>query len=296
MRSCGAIWLAPIFLVAPPQPAFGEAWIDVLDVGQGLAIVVRTMHHALVYDTGPLWSGESSSGQRIVVPYLRGEGVRSLDGIVVSHADDDHSGGTTAVAMRRDPAWLMSSLPEDHPLQLIVARSLRCVAGTGWRWDGVDFAMLHPAAAMYEDGRKVKENDRSCVLRIASAAGAVLLPADLEAKGEAELRRRAGAGLRSDVLLVPHHGSRTSSTDGFLDAVAPSIAVASLGHRNRFNHPHPSVLARYQARGIAWRRTDLEGALRIVLPAEVAAQARVESIAPPVRYWSDRRICVQRGC
>jgi competence protein ComEC len=297
MRSCGAIWLAPVVLVAPPQPPPGEAWIDVLDVGQGLAVVVRTTHHALVYDTGPLWSGESNAGERIVVPYLRGEGVRSLDGIVVSHADDDHSGGTTAVAMRRDPAWLMSSLPGDHPLQVIVVRSMRCVAGNTWQWDGVELAMLHPAAALYDEARKVKENDRSCVLRVASAAGTALWPADLEAKGEAELRRRAGEGLRASVLLVPHHGSRTSSTDAFLDAVAPSIAVASLGYRNRFHHPHPAVVARYEARGIPWRRTDREGALRIVLPADPGALARVDSIAPPVRYWSDRgRNCPQRGC
>jgi competence protein ComEC len=288
MRACGAIWIAPIFLVAPPGPPHGEAWLDVLDVGHGLAVVVRTRHYALVYDTGPSWSGDADSGERIVAPHLRGEGVRELDGVVVSHADDDHSGGAAAVAVRRDPAWLLSSLPADNWLHGLFGRSTRCAAGQRWTWDGVEFAVLHPAADVYDGARKVKENDRSCVLRVATAGAAALLPADLEARGEAEMRRRYGGALAADVQLVPHHGSRTSSTEAFLDAVRPSIAVVSLGYRNRFRHPHEAVVSRYVARGIEWRRTDREGALRIILPALPGGRASVVPLAPAVRYWSDR--------
>lgn len=289
MRACGAIWIAPLFLVVPPGPAEGEAWLDVLDVGHGLAVVVRTSNHALVYDTGPSWSGDADSGERIVAPFLRGEGVRELDGVVVSHADDDHSGGAASVALRRSPAWLLSSLRSENLLHGLFPRTTRCVAGQRWRWDGVEIAVLHPAADIDDAARKVKENDRSCVLRVATAGGAALLPADLEARGETELRKRVGKALATDVLVVPHHGSRTSSTEAFLDAVRPSIAVVSLGYRNRFRHPHETVVARYLARGIEWRRTDLDGALRIVLPPDARARPSVASIAPPVRYWSDRR-------
>lgn len=289
MRACGAVWIAPLFLVQPPQPPPGEAWLDVLDVGHGLAVVVRTTHHALVYDAGPSWGPDANTGERIVAPFLRGQGVRALDGLVISHADDDHSGGALSVVLRRSPSWMLSSLAPEHVLHAALSRSGRCVAGQRWRWDGVEFEMLHPAAELYQATRKVKENDRSCVLRVAAAGGAALLPADLESRGEAELVRRSAGDLAAAVLLVPHHGSRTSSSAAFLDAVRPAVAVVSLGHRNRFRHPHEAVVARYAARGIEWRRTDREGALRVTLPAAGTGRPRVEAIAPPVRYWSDRR-------
>jgi len=288
MRTCGAIWIAPLFLVQPPQPAPGEAWLDVLDVGHGLAVVVRTAGHALVYDTGPSWSADADSGERIVAPFLRGEGVRELDGVVISHADDDHSGGAASLALRRAPGWLLSSLPPGNLLHGLFVRSTRCLAGQQWRWDGVEFAVLHPGGDAYEPSRRLKENDRSCVLRVATKGGSALLPADLEARGEAVLQRRVGDTLRSSVLLVPHHGSRTSSTEAFLDAVAPSLAVVSLGYRNRFRHPHEAVVARYRARGIPLHRTDREGALRVVLPRESSRPPEVQSLVPVVPYWSDR--------
>jgi competence protein ComEC len=292
MRSLGAIWLVPLFAVVPPAPAWGEAWVDVLDVGNGLAVVVRTATHALAYDAGPAWSDEADTGSRIVVPFLRGEGVARLDGLVVSHADDDHSGGAISIAAARDPPWLLSPLPRAHPLQVMFDDSRRCEAGLRWSWDGVEFTVLHPDAAIYDEvpGRRArKENDRSCVLRVASRSAAALLTGDLEARGEAEMLARGAAALRADALLVPHHGSKTSSTPAFLDAVAPSVVVDSVGYRNRFGHPHPSVAARYAGRGLTLRRTDREGALRIVLPAEFTSPARVEALMPQVPYWSERK-------
>lgn len=296
LRSCGAIWIAPLFLVAPLRPAVGEAWVDVLDVGNGLAVVVRTASHALAYDTGPGWSGEADSGSRIVVPFLRGEGVRRLDGLVVSHADDDHAGGAISVAASRAPGWLLSPLAQADPLHGLVGQSLRCEAGHRWSWDGVHFSVLHPAAESYrtedERGKALrprKENDRSCVLRVATGGGCVLLTGDIEARSEAEMLARDREALRCPVLVVPHHGSRTSSTPAFVEAVGATIALVSVGHRNRFRHPSEAVVLRYAVRGIALRRTDEEGALHVVLPADAARAITVAGDAKQVRYWSERR-------
>ena len=291
MRSSGFVWMAPMFVVLPPAPGAGEAWLDVLDVGHGLAVVVRTQGHALAYDAGPSWSAESDSGTRIVVPFLRGEGVGHLDGLVISHADDDHYGGAASIARSRRPEWLLSPLADDDPLHASVQRSIRCEAGQRWRWDGVDFAVLHPDAAIYgeEPGRKArKENDRGCVVRVSTSQASALLAGDVEARAEAEMLSRGAPSLHSDVLVVPHHGSKTSSTAEFLDAVAPQWGLISLGYRNRFRHPHESVVQRYLDRGIRLRRTDAEGALHVELPAESKRPITVEGFACQARYWSER--------
>jgi competence protein ComEC len=286
LRSLGAIWMAPMFAALPPAPDPGEAWIDVLDVGNGLAVIVRTAHHALAYDTGPAWSADADSGSRIVVPFLRAEGVRMLDGVIVSHADDDHSGGAISIAGARAPAWLLSSLRDGDPTRLAFERSIRCESGQRWTWDGVDFAIMHPAAAVYDEGGRRKENDRCCVLKVSAAGASALLPGDIEARAEAELIARGRAALRADVLVAPHHGSRTSSTSAFLDAVAPREAVFTVGYRNRFGHPNAAVFSRYEARGIRAWRSDRDGALRITLFRD---RATVERLMKQTRYWSDHR-------
>jgi competence protein ComEC len=286
MRSCGAAWMAPLFLVAPAQPAPGEAWVDVLDVGNGLAVVVRTAHHALVYDTGPAWSAESNGGSRVVVPFLRGEGVRALDALVISHADDDHYGGAFSLAASRGPAWLLSPLAATDPLHLMVARSTRCEAGQSWTWDHVTFTVLHPPRAAHAEPRR-RENDRSCVVRVVTAGSSLLLSGDVEARSEAEMVRGVLA-LSSEVLLAPHHGSKTSSTAAFLDAVGPRHALFSVGHRNRHRHPHPAVVARYLERGVRIHRTDRDGALHLRLGERPDALDPVRRRAARPRYWSDR--------
>ncbi|MDH5264639.1 MAG: DNA internalization-related competence protein ComEC/Rec2, partial [Betaproteobacteria bacterium] len=249
LRAAGAALVLPLACHVAPSPAPGAAWIDVLDVGQGLAVVVRTATRALAYDAGPAWSAESDSGSRVVVPFLRGEGIRRLDGLVVTHADDDHAGGAASVAKSRDPPWLMAVLPEGDERLALAPVALACVAGTRWSWDGVAFEVLHPARAALRDRRR--ENDRSCVLRVDAAAGSALLAADIERRGEGELLARAPGRLKADALLVPHHGSRTSSSPEFVDAVAPGIAIVSAGWRNRFRQPSPEVEARYRWRGAA---------------------------------------------
>jgi competence protein ComEC len=289
LRSAGLVWMAPMFTVLPPAPAPGEAWLDVLDVGNGLATVVRTASHALVYDTGSTWSADMDSGSRIVVPFLRGEGINRLDGVVVSHADDDHSGGAASIAYSREPGWLLSPLEPGHELHAAFVKSTRCEAGQRWQWDGVDFRVLHPSDSVYVETRKRKENDRGCVVRVATAGHSLLLAADVEARSEAEMIARDRAALAADVLLVPHHGSKTSSTPDFIDAVSPRIGLLSVGYRNRFHHPNPAVVARYAIRGIELHRTDREGALHITLPAQSSGKIGVGSQASEVRYWSERR-------
>jgi len=286
LRSLGAAWMAPMFTVVPAAPGAGEAWLDVLDVGNGLAVIVRTAHHAIAYDTGPAWSGDADSGSRIVVPFLRGEGIRTLDGVIVSHADDDHSGGAISIAGARAPPWLLTSVRAGDPIHTAFERSIRCEAGQRWSWDGVDFSILHPAASAYSEVARRKENDRGCVLKVATPAASALLAADVEARSEAEMIARDAVLLRSDVLVVPHHGSRTSSTPAFIDAVAPREAIFTVGYRNRFGHPHPLVLSRYLSRGIRTWRSDRDGALQARL---TAGGASVESLAGAMRYWSDRR-------
>src|SRR5260221_34678 len=289
LRSAGAVWIAPMFAVLPPAPAPGEAWLDVLDVGNGLATVVRTSGHALVYDTGPSWNADADSGSRIVVPFLRGEGVNRLDGVVVSHADDDHSGGAASIAFSREPQWLLSPLEPADVLHGAFAKSMRCEAGARWRLDGVHFIVLHPSAAIYAETRKRKENDRGCVLRLATGALSLLLAADVEARAEAGMLARDREALRSDVMLIPHHGSEHSSTPAFINAVAPAIGLLSVGYRNRFHHPNAGVVARYLERGVILHRTDREGALRITFPAQSGRMISVENQARHARYWSDRR-------
>ncbi len=212
--------------------------------GQGNAVLVRTAHHALLYDAGPRFSRESDAGHRVLVPLLRALDVR-LDTLVLSHRDSDHVGGAAAVLAMQPQVEVLSSIEDDHALRALHTVS-RCQAGQRWQWDGVDFELLHPLAADY--GNAQKPNAMSCTLRIGNGRQAALLAGDLEAPQEALLLARAqaaGATLRADVLLAPHHGSKTSSSEGLLDAVAPRFVLVQAGYRNRFGHPAAPVVQRY---------------------------------------------------
>ncbi|QDX80348.1 DNA internalization-related competence protein ComEC/Rec2 [Denitratisoma sp. DHT3] len=259
-RWVGAVLLLPLFLAPPARPLAGEAAVTVLDVGQGLAVHVQTASHDLLFDTGPAYSPDANSGNRVILPYLRAIGVQRLDRMVISHEDKDHAGGAESVLESVPVGDLLSSLPFEHDLSAQALPQRPCLAGEHWRWDGIEFAMLHPSAADYARPTG-KTNDLSCVLRLTTPHGSLLLSADIEARSEAGLVARLGAGLRTDVLLVPHHGSRTSSSATFLAAVAPRQAVIPVGYRNRFGHPKADVLARYG--DIPLHRTDRDGAVEI---------------------------------
>jgi competence protein ComEC len=283
----GLLWWLPALLIQPPKPSAGSAHIDVLDVGQGLAIVVRTTNHALVYDAGPSYSPDRDAGQRLVVPHLRAEGIRKLDKLVITHDDDDHFGGAVSVLTARKPDELLSSLPASHKAHQAAQVSRLCESGQHWEWDGVKFIVHWPDGDAYETGVK-KDNDLGCVIEVQTASHSMLLTADIERSSEAALAKQLGGALRSDVLLAPHHGSKTSSTDAFIDSVQPSIVVISSGYRNRFRHPHPDVLSRYEQRGWMVHNTSETGALRVVLPASVEQSIEVTRARDlSRRYWRD---------
>jgi len=294
-RAIGLVLLAPMLAVAPAVPDAGTFRMTVLDVGQGLAVLLRTRDHALLYDAGPSFSPAADSGNRVIVPFLRGEGVRRLDVLVVSHQDNDHAGGAASVLAALPTGQVRSSLAADHPLlAAATAWRLPCRAGDAWDWDGVRFEFLHPegdvsggplqsnAPQGAAPPTPERANDRSCVLKVSSPHGAALLTGDIERRAEQALLERR-ADLRAAVLVVPHHGSGTSSLPQFIEAVAPASAVFTVGYRNRFGHPRADVMARYRAAGSDIVRTDALGAVRYDFgPAGIRMDAYRESSR---RYW-----------
>lgn len=281
-RWIGFAALLPLFLIAPAVPAVGSLRLTVLDVGQGLAVVAQTHNHALLYDAGPSYGPQADSGVRTVVPYLRATGVRELTGMIVTHGDNDHSGGANSVMQAIPPQWMLTSVAAGHPAIAQAANVNRCDAGDRWRWDEVEFEVLHPAAGNYAR-EKFRGNDRGCVLKISTRSVSVLLAADVEQKSEREMLATIGDKLRAQVLLVPHHGSRTSSSAAFVSQVNPDIALVAAGFRNRFGHPKEDVLDRYRALGTRIYRTDLDGALLIEMNGEGVKIERYR--ARYRRYW-----------
>jgi competence protein ComEC len=262
LRWMGGAALAPMFLLLPVQPLPGELRVAILDVGQGLAVVLQTARHALLYDAGPRYSEDADSGSRIILPFLRGAGIARLDGMVVTHDDADHTGGAASVLQGVPVGWLASPLPENHPLTGLAARDLWCFSGQVWHWDGVRFEMLHPAWDS-RNAENLKDNDRSCVLKVTSAHGSMLLSGDIERVSEHELLDRSREALAADMLVVPHHGSKTSSTEDFLAMIEPKAAVFTVGYRNRFGHPKPEVVQRYRDLGSEIYRSDRDGAVLV---------------------------------
>ncbi|MFM7026881.1 MAG: DNA internalization-related competence protein ComEC/Rec2 [Limnohabitans sp.] len=274
LRGWGLVWLLPALLWQPSRPGPGVfEWIAA-DVGQGNAVLVRTARHSLLYDAGPRYSPESDAGHRVLVPLLMQLDER-VDVLMLSHRDTDHTGGAPAVLAMQPQARLWSSLEPTHPLAQRPDH-LPCRAGQRWVWDEVLFEVLHPES----DAGSPRPNALSCVLRISAAGGSVLLAGDIEAAQERQLLARGLAPV--DLLLVPHHGSKTSSTEAFLDALQPRMALVQAGYRNRFGHPAPSVAQRYLDRGIRWWTSPDCGAA--TWRSDQPAQLRCERPATP-RYW-----------
>jgi competence protein ComEC len=305
-RLHGMLLLLPMLNAGrDPVPA-GEFRAIAFDVGQGTAVLIQTRTHALLYDAGPIHGPPggtkngmkngtkngtkngpkkepdaalhrvedavpvSSAGERVIVPYLRAVGVRALDALMISHEDADHAGGARDVMAAVRVDRLLSGAPRHHPLLLpppgvAASATSPCEAGQGWQWDGVRFDVLHPLPGDAGNGA-IASNARSCVLRIATASTSMLLTGDIDRASELAMIGR-GPGLRSAIVLAPHHGSATSSSDAFLAAVDPDVALFQLGYRNRYHHPHPDVWRRYARHGIARYRADDTGAVEIITHA-----------------------------
>jgi competence protein ComEC len=284
LRLLGLPLLLPVLLWQAPLPPAGEFELLAADIGQGNAVLLRTANHALLYDAGPRYSLESDAGHRVLLPLLQALQVR-LDTVLLSHRDTDHVGGAAAVLTMQPQATLLSSIATDDRLQSLrpAQRSERCTAGQHWEWDGVQFDILHPQAADYDVPHS--PNAVSCVLRIQSAGAqsqVALLVGDIE-KPQEERLVASLAPLKADLLLVPHHGSKTSSSDIFLDAVQPREAWVQSGYRNRYGHPVPVVIQRYLERAIVVHDSPHCGAMgwRSDQPEQTHCARSDE-----VHYWS----------
>ncbi len=252
-RWLGALLVLPGVLNAPNRPSEGGFWLTLLDVGQGLAVYVETRQHNLLFDTGARFSPRFDIGERVVVPFLRSRGIETLDKLVISHGDNDHRGGAESILA----AIAVEQIEGQDLDRLDDVTGTACRAGMSWRWDGVEFRYLHP------DRDYRKTNNHACVLQISSPAGRLLIAADIEAKVEAGMLQRDAASLPADVLVVPHHGSHSSSSTAWLSAVHPRLALISAGYRNRFGHPAEAVVKRYRQQGARVLNTASSGAIAI---------------------------------
>lgn len=257
--------LAPVFLLPLlwPAPALTGAGLrlTVIDVGQGLSVLVETAGHRLLYDTGPVQGPNADAGARHVLPLLWRRGIYHLDGLVLSHGDLDHTGGAASVLGGVAVDWGLGAPP---PVPVLPPGLVwqPCRAGQHWEWEGWSFAILYPDEE--ERAAAQSDNNRSCVLRIRRGHNAILLPGDLERPGELALVQRLPPGeLAANVLVLGHHGSRTSSSPAFLAAVQPQWALISAGYRNAFRHPSRQVIERLDSTGIPWRNTASSGALTL---------------------------------
>ncbi len=268
---------------APQRPAYGTVWLHMLDVGQGLAVLVQTTEHLLVFDTGPRLGPDVDAGRSVVLPVLRQLRVERVDTVIVSHWHEDHYGGLNSVLAASQPVTRPSRLltgspalaeaPGDHQFA-------GCRAGDQWQWDGVLFQILHPDNASYRG-----INDQSCVVMVDAGGQRILLSGDIEQAAELSLVRRYAGQLRADVLLAPHHGSNSSSSPALLASVQPQWLLVSAGYRNRFDHPGQQVLARARQAGIDVLRTDISGAVQMVLGE--AQGPRIKSLyrEQSRRFW-----------
>lgn len=266
----GRIWapllLAPLFVLRPSTPALGEWRATVLDVGQGLAVVVETAQHRMLYDTGPRW-GEYDSGERIVRPFLAYRGLHRLDLLMVSHADVDHAGGAPYIHDTLPVTRALSGEPVAG-----AAPASRCRTGQRWQWDGVEFEVLHPSAA-------ATGNASSCVLLVSGGGHRLLLTGDIGVRQELEILHRLQARFGDDlepnrpgadleavqraVMVAAHHGSRSSSGSAWVAALQPSEVIFSAGWRHHFGHPHPEVVERYRLSGARLWNTAKHGAISV---------------------------------
>lgn len=274
-RALGVIWLLPLLTYSAKTPAPHEAWVTLLDVGQGLSVLVRTQHHVLLYDAGPRLASHDA-GQSVILPYLKYHHLKSIDLMMISHGDNDHIGGAKSVYDALSVNTIKTSVPD----KMKDVNATLCVQGDAWEWDGVRFSVLYPSRSDLQLG-----NDSSCVLMVDTGTHRLLLTGDIEAYAEDALLQ-AAIPLKADVMIAPHHGSKTSSTDAFIRQVAPHYVFYAVGYRNRYRFPHASVTARYEENHAIPFATDKEGAIDMILSPKKEISIHRYRVSHK-RYWHD---------
>ena len=274
-RLPATLLMLPLFVIAPAGIAAGDYDVTLLDVGQGLSAVVRTADHVLIYDTGPSFRSGSDTGQEVLIPYLRSQGIDALDRIVVSHGDNDHAGGLESLRQMYPDVPVLTGAMDRVP------NARPCMRGQRWDWDGVHFETLYP-----EMGNPLTGNDASCVLRVSGKGGSTLLVGDLMKKGEKRLLQLESQ-LRSDLLVAPHHGSNSSSTEPFVAAVSPRQVWFPVGYRNRWDFPKPEVEARYLPLATL-ADTAQDGALCMRFRAGSPPTLSMRWRRDTARFWTER--------
>lgn len=253
-KMLGCFGFLPLFFYHPKTPDNQSFWMTVIDVGQGLSILIQTANHNLLYDTGIHIPNGFDAGKSVVFPYLSQAGVSELDKMIISHGDNDHSGGAAAIYSMMPVHSVMTSAPRFKRL----FHGVYCHVGQSWVWDGVHFEILSPLS-----NKPYMDNNSSCVMKVSNGAGSVLLTGDLEKAGEREVINAQARNVTATVLVAGHHGSRTSSSVAFLKAVSPRVGIISLGAYNRYHFPSKLVLSRFKKQKIKVYRTDKNGAISV---------------------------------
>lgn len=273
------VWILPLLTFNVPVPKMGDYWFTMLDVGQGLSVVVQTHSHLLVYDTGPKF-GAMDMGENVVLPYLYTLDKKHIDTLIISHGDNDHIGGAAAILTTLPVDHILTSTPEKFSTIKTKIMPRYCLAGEAWQWDGVSFQMLGPTLDNLE-----LDNNSSCVLRIDNGKQVTLLTGDIEKSAELDLLARVPTLLAANILVAPHHGSKTSGLAAFIHAVHPNYVFYATGYRNRYHFPNPKVTQSYADLGAKSGDTSEMGEISLINQQDASVQKITFFRGFHSRYW-----------
>lgn len=275
----GIVFFLPLIFTKQPLPKSGEVWLYVLDVGQGLATVIQTSKHVLIYDSGPKFA-EGDAGETVIVPFLRHLGISAVDTMIISHGDDDHIGGANSIISSYQINKIYTSVPDKFSQKNVQL----CNDSQSWNWDGVNFQFIYPTT---KNAVLISDNDNSCVLRVNNGLNVVLLPGDIEKKTEKWLVDNKSVNLPATILVAPHHGSASSSSDDFINAVSPRYVLFSTGYLNRFHFPAQSVIDRYFKYKVAAFNTANTGAIFFKFDDKNDIQSPLLYRGVNKHYWNE---------
>lgn len=274
----GIFWFLPLIFYQHPAPKSGDIWFSLLDVGQGLSAVIQTHSHVLVFDAGPKLGANYDMGESVVAPFLQSIGTKNIDMLVISHPDNDHIGGAKSLFHYFKILKTKTSTPD----RLLPFTSEYCLRGQSWQWDEVTFKFLYPTIDNLDS-----DNESSCVLLITNKnQKSILLTGDIEKNAEKFLIANEGKNLTANILVAPHHGSKTSAVDEFVEDIHPQYVLFPVGYRNRYHFPHASVIEKYQHINATCFRSDVSGALRFSLGESIAFPVQYRFLHQ--RYWNFR--------